>query len=174
MNTMKVVVALITRDNDYQAEQAAAAIDTATRLGIKVEVIYADNDAVNQTQQIIKIIQNAERRPSAILVEPVGTGMPQVAKAAVAAGVGWGMINSDPDYIADLRRGGNVPVFSVSTDQLEVGRIQGAQIRALVQQGNILYVEGPSSSSVAKLRTEGMMATKQDRSLMGRTERVST
>ena len=160
MNNLNVVVALTTRDNDYQAEQALAVADVASRLGVKIEVIYADNDAVNQTQQLIKIIQNTAKRPSAILVEPVGTGMPQVAKAAVAAGIGWGMINSEPDYIGELRRGGKVPVFCVSTDQSEVGRIQGNQIAALVPQGNILYIEGPASSTAAQLRTKGMMTTK--------------
>ena len=145
MNTLSVVVALTTRENDYQAEQAIVVTDLAARLGVKLEIIYADNDAVNQTQQLIKIIQNADHRPSAILVEPVGTGMPQVAKAAVAAGIGWGMINSDPDYIAELRRG-HVPVFSVSTDQSEVGRIQGHQISALVSEGSVLYIEGPRTA----------------------------
>jgi len=160
MKNLTVVVALTTRDNDYQAEQAAVVADMAARLGAKIEVIYADNDAVHQTQQLIKIIQDAAQRPSAILVEPVGTGMPQVAKAAVAAGVGWGMINSDPDYIPELRRGANAPVFSVSTDQSEVGRIQGCQIAALVPQGNILYLEGPASSTAAQQRTKGMLTTK--------------
>ena len=160
MTNLNVVVALTTRDNDYQAEQAAAVSDMAARLGVKIEIIYAENDAVNQTQQLIKIIQNAERRPSAILVEPVGTGMPQVAKAAVAAGIGWGMINSEPDYISELRRGGNAPVFSVSTDQSEVGRIQGTQIAALVSEGNILYIEGPSNNTAAQLRSKGMLTTK--------------
>jgi ABC-type sugar transport system substrate-binding protein len=160
MNDFNVVVALTTRDNDYQAEQAVSVAEIAARVGVKIEVIYADNDAVNQTQQLIKIIQNSARRPAAILVEPVGTGMPQVAKAAVAAGIGWGMVNSDPEYIHELRQGGDVPVFSVSTDQSEVGRIQGNQIRALVPEGNILYIEGPSHSTAAQLRTKGMMSTK--------------
>jgi ABC-type sugar transport system substrate-binding protein len=71
-----------------------------------------------------------------------------------------GHVNSDPEYIADLRRGGTVPVFSVSTDQSEVGRIQGNQIGALVSEGNILYIEGPSRSTAAGLRTKGMISTK--------------
>ncbi len=125
MEKLNVVVALTTRENDYQAEQAVAVTEMAARLGVNIQVIYADNDAVNQTQQLIKIIQDPAQRPTAILVEPVGTGMPQVAKAAVAAGIGWGIINSDPDYIAELRRGGEVPVFSVSTDQSEVGTHPG-------------------------------------------------
>jgi ribose transport system substrate-binding protein len=160
MEKLNVVVALTTRENDYQAEQAAAVTEVATRLGIKMQLIYADNDAVNQTQQLIKIIQDPSQRPTAILVEPVGTGMPQVAKAAVAAGIGWGIINSDPDYIAELRRSGAVPVFSVSTDQSEVGRIQGKQMGVLVSAGNVLYVEGPFNSTATQLRTKGMLSTK--------------
>src|SRR5579862_7310808 len=128
MDKLNVVVALTTRDNDYQAEQAVAVADMAARLGVKIQIIYADNDAVNQTQQLIKIIQDSAQRPTAILVEPVGTGMPQVAKAAVAAGIGWGIINSDPDYIGELRRGGLVPVFSVSTDQSEVGAFRANRL----------------------------------------------
>jgi ribose transport system substrate-binding protein len=160
MDNSGVVVALITRENDYQAEQAIAVTEMAARLGIKIQIIYADNDAVNQTQQLIKVIQDPFQRPSAILVEPVGTGMPQVAKAAVGAGIGWGIINRDPDYIGELRRGGTVPVFSVSTDQTEVGKIQGKQMGALVQEGSVLYIEGPFNSTVTQQRTNGMLATK--------------
>jgi ribose transport system substrate-binding protein len=160
MDKLNVVVALTTRENDYQAEQAIAVAEVATRLGINIQIIYADNDAVNQTQQLIKIIQNPAQRPTAILVEPVGTGMPQVAKAAVGAGIGWGIINSDTDYIAELRRGDAAPVFSVSTDQSEVGRIQGKQMGVLVPEGNVLYIEGPFNSSATQLRTKGMLSTK--------------
>ena len=160
MDKLNVIVALTTRENDYQAEQAVAVAEMAGRLGIQIQVIYADNDAVNQTQQLIKIIQDPRQRPGAILVEPVGTGMPQVAKAAVGAGIGWGIINSDPDYIADLRRGGTAPVFSVSTDQSEVGRIQGKQLGVLVADGNVLYIEGPFNSTATQLRTKGMLSTK--------------
>ena len=160
MDKLNVVVALTTRENDYQAEQAVAVTEMAARLGIKIQIIYAENDAVNQTQQLIKIIQDPIQRPAAILVEPVGTGMPQVAKAAVGAGIGWGIINSDPDYISELRRGGAVPVFSVSTDQSEVGRIQGQQLGMLVPEGNVLYIEGPFTSTATQLRSKGMLSTK--------------
>lgn len=162
MGKLNVVVALTTRENDYQAEQAAAAADMAARLGIKIRIIYADNDAVNQTQQLIKIIQDPAQKPSAILVEPVGTGMPQVAKAAVGVSIGWGIINSDPEYIPELRQDGAAPVFTVSTDQTEVGRIQGQQLSALVPAGNVLYLEGPFNSTATQLRTKGMLSTKPD------------
>jgi len=160
MGELNVVVSLITRENDYQAEQAASAIASAARLGTKLQVIYAGNDAVNQTQQLVKIIQNPVSRPAAIVVEPVGTAMVQVARAAVAAGIGWGVLNREADYLPELRREGRVPAFCITTDQEEAGRIQGRQLAALVREGNVLLVEGPSSNSVVILRTKGMLATK--------------
>jgi ribose transport system substrate-binding protein len=161
MKMPTVVVALITSDNDYQAEQAASATHLAARLGANIEIVYAGNDAVNQTQQLIKIIQSTGHRPDAIIVEPVGTEMIQVAKAAVAAGIGWGILNREAEYISELRRSRRAPVFAVTTDQVEVGRIQGRQFAALAQQGSVLYIEGPSSAGgVAALRTKGMLSGK--------------
>jgi ABC-type sugar transport system substrate-binding protein len=160
MNCQNVVIALTTRDNDYQAEQSASAAEVASRLGVKINVIYADNNAVDQCQQLVKVIQDKAQRPDAILVEPVGTPMYQVAKAAVAAGIGWGILNREAGYIPELRRTAPVPVFAVSPDQEEVGRIQGKQLAAFAPEGNILYIEGPSASSAANLRTKGMLSTK--------------
>lgn len=37
-------------------------------------------------------------------MESVGTGMNQVAKAVVEAGIGWGIINREVDYIPELRK----------------------------------------------------------------------
>jgi len=128
---------------------------------VKIQILYADNDAVNQTQQLVKIIQNSAQRPDAIIVEPVGTEMIQVAKAAVAAGIGWGILNRESEHISELRRSRNAPVFAVTTDQIEVGRIQARQFAALIKQGNILYIEGPSGGGgVSALRTKGMLSAK--------------
>jgi len=160
MNCQNVVVALTTRDNDYQAEQSASAAEVASRLGVKINVIYADNNAVDQCQQLVKVIQDKAQCPDAILVEPVGTPMYQVAKAAVAAGIGWGILNREADYIPELRQNATVPVFAVSPDQEQVGRIQGKQLAAFAPEGNILYIEGPSTSSAANLRSKGMLSTK--------------
>src|SRR6266403_186815 len=163
MKCQNIVVALTTKDNDYQAEQSASATEAASRLGVKIDVIYANNNAVDQCQQLLKIIQDRAQRPDAILVEPVGTPMHQVAKAAVAAGIGWGILNREADYIPELRRGAAVPVFAVSPDQEEVGRIQGKQLAAIAPAGNILYIEGPSASSASTLRTKGILSTKPGR-----------
>ena len=161
MTKLNVLVSLITEDNDYQLEQAASAQAAAQKLGANVQVIYSGNDAVQQTQQILSFIQNPSQRPDAIFAEPVGTGMPQIAKAAVAAGIAWGIINSDVDYIAQLRQGALVPVFAIVCDHEAIGKIQGQQIAALLgEQGCVLYIEGPSVRDVARIRAKGMLATK--------------
>lgn len=161
MNKLSVVVSLITDDNDYQLEQAASAQTAAVQLGASIEIVYAENDAVHQTQQVLKFIQEPSKRPDAILVEPVGTGMAQIARAAVGAGIGWGIINTQVDYIQQLRQHALVPVFSVVSDHEAIGKIQGQQMGAILgDKGCVLYLEGPSGRDVARLRTKGMMAAK--------------
>jgi ribose transport system substrate-binding protein len=159
----KFLVSLTTRDNDYQQEQATAAQDAAARLGVDVELVYAEGDAVLQSQQLLKAIQAAPAsRPAGIIFEPVGgTAMPQVARAAVAAGIGWVVLNRETEYLAELRRGSKVPAFSITSDHTEIGRIQGQQLAALLPNGgSVLLVQGPPDSMAAKQRATGMQQTK--------------
>ena len=163
MKKIKFVVSLTTRDNDYQQEQATSALDAAAKAGVDIELVYADNDAVLQSQQLLKVIQSsAESRPAGIIFEPVGgTAMPQVAKAAVAAGIGWVVLNRDVEYLAELRRSTKIPAFSITSDHMEIGRIQGKQIGALLPNGgSILLVHGPADSLAAKQRAAGMQEAK--------------
>jgi ribose transport system substrate-binding protein len=161
MRRVNVLVSLITTDNDFQLEQAAAAEQAARRLGLNTSVIFAGNDAVNQSQQLLNSIHNRGERPDAILVEPVGTGMSQVAKAAVEAGIAWGIVNREVDYLPELRRTANAPVFAVTTDHENVGAIQARQFETLGgKEGGVLYIEGPSAGTVARLRSVGMNSAK--------------
>jgi ABC-type sugar transport system substrate-binding protein len=163
MPKFKFFLSIPTDDNDYQQEQAAAARETAQRLGFDLEVAQADNDAIKQSDQILKAIQAApENRPNAILFEPLGaTALPQVARAAASAGIGWVVLNRFAEYLPELRRASRIPAFSVSSDHLEIGRIQGLQFAALLPQGgSIIYIQGPSENSAAKDRTTGMQQTK--------------
>jgi ribose transport system substrate-binding protein len=87
--------------------------------------------------------------------------MPQVAKAAVSAGVGWIVMNSSVDYLSQLRQHSMVPIFSLLADNEQVGRIQGQQIEAILgESGYVLSIEGPSVGDVAKMRTKGMLSSK--------------
>jgi ABC-type sugar transport system substrate-binding protein len=163
MKRLRVVVSLITRENDYQVEQAAAAEDAARRLGIDVEVLYADGDAIQQSQQILKFVQaERESRPDGIILEPAGgTGLPQVARAAAVNGISWAVMNRELEYVRELRRSHNACMFAVSTDNLEVGRIQGNQLAALLPKGGtVLHIQGPSEADAAKFRTQGTQQTK--------------
>jgi ribose transport system substrate-binding protein len=160
---MRIVVALTTNDNDYQIEQAQSAEQAAARLGVTVEIIYAENDAINQSTQILKAVQApVELRPDAIVFEPVGgTALPQVARAASTAGIGWAVLNRDASYLEELRKSSKAPMFGVSSDHVEIGRLQGRQLAALLPKGgSVLYIQGPSENSAAKERTVGMQETK--------------
>src|SRR5580658_3806498 len=137
MPKLNCLLSLPTDDNDYQQEQATAARETATRLGFDLQVVYAGNDAIKQNDQILKAIQSpAGARPDAILFEPLGaTALPQVARAASGAGIGWVVLNRNAEYLPELRRAGRAPAFAVSSDHVEIGRIQGQQFAALLPQG---------------------------------------
>jgi len=163
MKRLSFLVSLTNDDNDYQQEQAAVAEKAARRLGVDVKVIHANNDALAQSQQLLNYVQgDAVARPDAIVFEPAGgTAFPQVARAAAAAGIGWVVLNFEADYVLELRRTFKVPVLTISSDHVEVGKIQGQQFGALLPNGgSMLYIEGPANSSAAKERTAGMMRTK--------------
>ena len=162
MTKLKFVVSL-PNENSYQLEQARSAREVAAELGAEVQICSADNDSVTQGQQLLEIVQSTtERRPDAILFEPLtAIALARVGEAAVAAGVGWVVLNCDVEYLPSLRSRAQVPVFSVTRDHTEIGRIQGKQFaRLLPDGGTILYIQGPATSSAAVQRTIGMESTK--------------
>jgi len=162
MKRLRIVVSL-PNDNAYQHEQKVVARSTAQRLGLDLQVIQAADDSTTQSQQLLKIVESsAEAPPNAFLVEPLSvTGLRRVAEAAVAKGIAWVMSNSEVDYIRQLRKSPSVPVFTVTQGQREIGQLQGKQLAALLPQGgSVLYIEGPSMSSVAVQRREGMESAK--------------
>src|SRR5882672_11857643 len=157
MKRLSVVVSL-PGDNNYLREQASAAKATALRLDVELQVINAKSDPVVQSQQLLEIVQSDSARPDAVLVEPVNNqGLPRVAEAAVAAGVGWIISNARVDYLEGLRKAARAPLFTVSQDHMEIGRMQGQQIAAFLPRGgSILYLRGPASNFLASQRSEGM------------------
>jgi ABC-type sugar transport system substrate-binding protein len=163
MKKLSFLVSLTNNDNDYQQEQAAAAEKAARRLGVEVQIVHANGDAVTQSQQLLHYIQGgAASRPDAIVFEPAGgTAFPQVARAAVSADIGWVVLNHEAEYVGQLRKNTHVPVFSISSDHTQIGKMQGEQIGQLLPKGgSILLIEGPANSSAAKERTAGLNKTK--------------
>lgn len=163
MSKLRFLVSLTTNDNDYQVEQARAAELAAKKCNVDVRVAYANNDAIKQSTQILNAVQAAsEERPDGIIFEPIGgTALPQVARAAVSAGIGWVVLNREANYLSELRQDSPAPVFSVSSDHVEIGRIQGQQCASLLPTGgSVLYIQGPSENSAARERTAGMQEVK--------------
>ena len=163
MGRLRILVSLITEDNDYQIEQAQSAREAANQLDVSAEIIYADNDAIKQSTQLLRAIQaDATDRPEGIVFEPAaGSAFPQVARAAAAAKIGWAVLNRDAAYVDELRLVATAPVFAISPDHVEIGRIQGRQFAALLRKGgSVLYIQGPSENPAAEERTLGMQETK--------------
>lgn len=163
MGKLRILVSLITADNDFQIEQGQAAQQAANNLDVSAEIVFADNDAINQSTQILRAIQaDPTARPDGIVFEPIGgTALPQVARAAAAANIGWAVLNREATYFEELRRISKAPMFGISSDHAEIGRIQGRQFAVLLPKGgSVLYIQGPSENPAAKERTLGMQETK--------------
>ncbi|MGB9202641.1 MAG: substrate-binding domain-containing protein [Terriglobales bacterium] len=162
---LRFLLSLTNDDNDYQIEQASAARHAAAKLGVELQIVHAGNDGIVQSQQLLSSIHSANApRPDAILFEPAGsTAHPQVARAAADAGIGVALLNSNADYISELRRRSHVPAFAITSNHEEIGRIQGQQLSALLPVGGIvLYVQGPPDSSAAKQRYTGLLEAKSE------------
>ena len=165
MKKLRFLLSLTNDDNDYQIEQTSAAQQAARRLGVELEIVYARNDGIVQSQQLLTSIQSTSApRPDAILFEPAGsTAHPQIARAAAAAGIGVVLLNRDADYIVELRRLSDVPAFAITSNHEEIGRIQGQQLSTLLPAGGIvLCIQGPAESPAAKQRYTGLLETKPD------------
>ncbi len=155
----RLFVALVDEQQEYQRMQAAAARDAAARAGLALDVVFAENNVHLQIHQLFERIHAPDgERPAAIILHGVtGEGLERVARNAVAAGIGWVLLNRRVAYLAELRsRRPDLPIAAVSPDQVESGRIQGRQARALAPHGGLLlYVQGPVDVSAAQDRLLG-------------------
>lgn len=159
----KVLVGLLNAEQEFQQLQARDAHEAGTRLGLDVDVAFAEGHAVVQIQQLFERIHAPEeKRPAAIVVETAtADGLERVARNAVKAGIGWILVNVRAAYVDELREASPaLPIGMVGTDQREVGRIQGRQVRALVgARGSALVVQGPANAWATTDRLEGLKET---------------
>jgi ribose transport system substrate-binding protein len=155
-------VLLVVENNDYQAEQTISAKEAARECDVDLQVMQTEHDAVMQSQEVLKLLYSpAEIRPDGILFEPVGTALEKAARIAATSGVGWVVLNREADYLKELRRQSTAPLFCVTTNHDEVGRIQGEQIAHLLPHGGaVLYIQGPSDNKAAVRRASAMQKAK--------------
>jgi len=155
---MRIVISLPEKDNEFQVLQAKDARAAGTRLGAEIEILHAENSAVMQIQQLFKVFRGTPP-PEAIVVEPVtANGMESVLRKAAQAGIGCALLNTTFAEIPALRaQFPLLPVFSVTSDQVEIGRLQARQIRALLPGGGtVLFIHGPQAAIPAQERFRGL------------------
>ncbi len=156
----KIVVSLLTKDQEFQILQAEDARTAAAKAGLDIEVLFVNNNAALQMERLYHFVNApAAARPMAIVVQTVaGDGIPRLARDAANAGIGWVLLSRDVSYIDSLRtEHPDLPIAIVTTDQLNIGRIQGRQFRSLLPSGgNIIYLQGPDDTSASRLRLQGM------------------
>ena len=143
----KIVASFLTEEQEFQRLQAEDARAVGRRHGLEIDVIFAHNNSIEQIQQLFKYIYLPEgQRPAAIVVETVaGEGLQRVARNAAKAGIGWVLLNRKVGYLQDLRREyPKLPIATVGTDQVEVGRIQGRQVGPSMPDGGGLIVRSGS------------------------------
>ena len=154
----RLVVSLTSAQQEYQALQEEDARAAGRRLGVEVEVLFADDNPVLQIQQLFRFIHAPEgERPGALLVHTrVPDGLERVARNAVQLGMGWLLLNRSAPYAESLRREGRGSVAVVTTDHVEIGRIQARQLERLRPgAASVLYVQGPAETAAARLRLQG-------------------
>jgi ABC-type sugar transport system substrate-binding protein len=156
----RLAVSLTSADQEYQARLAQDAVDTGRRLGVEVEVLFAEDNAVRQIQQLFRWLHSpASEQPAALLVHTrVPDGLERVARNAAKAGLGWILLNRTAPYVEAVRSDHPaLAIAAVTTDHVEIGRIHARQLERLCPGGgHVVYVQGPPDASAAQLRREGL------------------
>jgi ABC-type sugar transport system substrate-binding protein len=158
VSLLRIVVSLPDQENEYQLMQAADAHETGRRLGLNVEVLDAESSPVLQIQQIFKATRT-EPAPRAIIVEPFSSEeIGRVARHAVQSRVPVVFLNSSSNELPSLREEHpEVPLVTVTSDQVEIGRMQGRQLRAVLPTGgHVLYIQGPATATASQERHAGL------------------
>jgi ABC-type sugar transport system substrate-binding protein len=153
-------------DNDYQQRLKEVGLLEAKRQGFELIVESAGNDASRQAAQVRAAIANAKASNlSGILVSVVrDEEMPTLAREAAEAGIDFVLLNEAPSFDDVRAQFPDRVICVVTADQVEIGRIHGRQVRALVgESGEILCVTGPMSTVMAQQRLAGLKEILGDR-----------
>ncbi len=165
----RIVVCLTSAEQEYQALQGEDAKSAGRRLAATVEVLFADDNAVLQIQQLFRFVHApVAERPAAILLHTrVPDGLERVARNAARAGVGWLLLNRTAPYVESLRaEHPELAIAAISTDHVQIGRIPARQLQGLQPDArHVLYLQGPADASAARLRLEGFEAASRGRGL---------
>jgi ABC-type sugar transport system substrate-binding protein len=161
MPSMPGTIGLFLRssDNDYQQRLKELGVREAKRQGFEIVIESAMNDPAKQVEQIRAAIKNAARsKLVGILVSTVrDEGLPEAMIEAAEQGIDCALLN-EGSFIDEIHaRYPSRAIFAVTSDQTEIGRIHGRQVRTLVgDKGRVLTVTGPLSTVMAQKRLAGL------------------
>jgi len=167
MSGFRIALFLIDRDNDFQALLRSDCEQAARRHDLHVATFFAENNAETQIRQIRGVLAAPESaRPRALVIAPVSEValMPLVHDAA-RLGVAWVLLSRWSDSIHEFRTTyPSVPIFVVTPDHLEIGRLQGQQLRLLLRPDDeLVYIQGPMATYSTRRRRAGLEKELADR-----------
>jgi ABC-type sugar transport system substrate-binding protein len=155
----RITLALVDETNHFQQLLKADAEAAGRKAGLEVETLFTGESLPEHLGALRRLIVDPEKRPAALIVMAVRDhGLDRVVREAAAAGIHFVFLNAVEDDLDAVRR--EFPAVSVSTvcpDEVETGRVQGRQMRALVPGGRrVLYIQGSPRSLASRERTAGM------------------
>jgi ABC-type sugar transport system substrate-binding protein len=155
----RIALALVDETNQFQQLLKADAEAAGRRSGIEVETLFTGESLAEHLGALRRLIVAAEKRPDALLVMAVRDhGLDRVVREAAGAGVHFVFLNAVEDDLDAVRREfPSVVVSTVCPDEVETGRVQGRQLRALAPAASrVLYIQGSPRSLASRQRTAGM------------------
>ncbi len=156
---MQLDLFLTDEGNDFQQDLKAQALAAAATHGAGLRVSFTGEDLGGHLAALRAAIERTEARPDAMIVMALrDRGLQRIVRQAADAGIHWVFINHTEDELDEVRRERpQVAVAVVCADELEIGRIQGRQVRALLPRGGkVLCVQGTPRSVTAKQRLAGL------------------
>jgi ABC-type sugar transport system substrate-binding protein len=165
----KIGVFVLNDRDDYHGMIAREAEIEARRHGIEIEVHSADDTAAKQARDVVHFaLDNPGRRLCALVVPTADSAMEsnleedamcRLARRVLQRGSGWITLNHGDERLVPLLRAEfpALPVGMVVVDNVEFGRIQGRQLRALLPKGGAaLCVCGRPLDSASRGRSAGL------------------
>jgi ABC-type sugar transport system substrate-binding protein len=145
----------------YQVLQQEAAREEARRAGIAAEILLAPG--FDHLRVVRKRLADPAAPPvDAIVVEPSSVSSMSLLLRELKGRTGLVFLNAWSEEVDTYARdwGKGLPFGTVSLDHAAIGRIQAAQIAALLPQGgSVLCVTGPLRSPAAADRLRGMKSS---------------
>jgi ABC-type sugar transport system substrate-binding protein len=157
--TGRITLALVDANNPFQRLLQRDAEAAAHRAGLALDTLFTTESLTDHLATLRRLLVDPATRPDALLVMAVrDQGLARIVHEAAAAGVHWVFLNPVLDELDPIRQQfPEAVIATVCPDEVEAGRVQGRQMRALARPGQrVLYIQGNPRSLTSRLRTEGM------------------